>query len=115
MGHHVLIKKTAFKGKHKIQDHWKDNVYHVEGEPYSGLPVFRITAVTGGEKVIVFLQNWLFPSVGNIEWDPEDEVNQQDANDLQDRISADSDNRGSEAKVALTDPKPAGDGKAICV
>ena len=32
MGDKVLLKRTAFKGKLKIQDHWEDAVYHVEGQ-----------------------------------------------------------------------------------
>ena len=31
----VLLERMAFKGKHKIQDHWKDTIYHVEGQPYA--------------------------------------------------------------------------------
>ena len=30
VGDMVLHKRTAFKGKHKIQDHWEDTIYHVE-------------------------------------------------------------------------------------
>ena len=29
----VLLKRIAFKGKHKIRDHLEDTVYHVEGQP----------------------------------------------------------------------------------
>ena len=47
MGDKVLLKRTAFKGKHKIQDCWKDTVYHFEGQPYSRLPVFKIAPVAG--------------------------------------------------------------------
>ena len=27
----VFLKRMAFKGKHKIQDHWKKTFYYVEG------------------------------------------------------------------------------------
>ena len=37
----VLLKRTAFKDKHKIQDHMEDNIYHVEWQPFAGLLVFR--------------------------------------------------------------------------
>ena len=47
----VHLKRTAFKGKHKIPDHWKDTIYHVEGQPYAGLPVFKIAPVAGKVKV----------------------------------------------------------------
>ena len=75
MGDQVLLKRTAFKGKHKIQDHLEDTVFHVEGQPYSGLPVFRITPVTGGGNVRVVHQNLLLPFRGNIEGDPGNEEN----------------------------------------
>ena len=42
-----LLKKTAFKGKHKIQDHWEDTVCHVVGQSYHEMLVFRITLVAG--------------------------------------------------------------------
>ena len=48
-------------------------MYHVEEKPYSGLPVFRITPVTGGSKVRVVHQNLLLPFGGNIEGDPGNE------------------------------------------
>ena len=53
MGELVLLKGTAFKGKHKIKDHWEDTIYYVEGQPYAGLPVFKITQVAGEGKVKV--------------------------------------------------------------
>ena len=49
----VLLKRTAFKGKHKIQDHWEDTIYHIEGQPYTGLAVFKITSVAREAKVKV--------------------------------------------------------------
>ena len=51
MGDKVLLKRTAFKGKHMIQNHWEDIIYHVEGLPYAGLPVFKIIPVAGEGKV----------------------------------------------------------------
>ena len=47
----VLLKSTALKGKHKIQDCWKDTIHYVEGQPYAGLPVFKITPVAGEGKL----------------------------------------------------------------
>ena len=86
MGDKVLLKRTAFKGKHNIWDHWKDTVHHVEGQPYKGMPVFRITPVTGGGKVRVVHQNLLLPYGGNIEGNSEDKVSQQKAGGPQDSI-----------------------------
>ena len=51
MGDMVLLKRAAFKGEHKIQDHLEDTIYCVEGQPYAGLTVFKITPVTGEGKV----------------------------------------------------------------
>ena len=47
----VHLKRTAFKSKHKIQDCWEDAIYYVEGQPYAGLPVFRIAQVAGEGKM----------------------------------------------------------------
>ena len=47
----VLLKKTAFKGKHEIQDHWEKTIYHVEGQTNVGLPVFRFAPVSGEGKL----------------------------------------------------------------
>ena len=113
MDDQVLLRRTAFKGKHKIQDHWENMVYHVEGQPYSGLLVFKIFLVTGGGKVRDLLSNLILPFGGNIEGDPGNDKNQQDVDEPQDSISADSDSRGLEAEVVSTDPKPADEGDAI--
>ena len=34
VGDKVLLRCTAFKGKHKIQDHWVNNIYEVVGQPF---------------------------------------------------------------------------------
>ena len=62
-----LLRRTAFKGKHKIQDHWKDTLYCVEGQPYAWLLDFKITPVVGEGKVKIVHQNLLLPFGGNIE------------------------------------------------
>ena len=49
----VLLKRTAFKGKHRIQDHLEDTIYHVEGQPYAGMLVYKIALVAGEGKVKV--------------------------------------------------------------
>ena len=74
----VLIKGTAFKGKPKFQDHWEDSMYCVEGQPYAGFLVFKITPVAGEGKVKVVHQNLLLLFGGNIEGGPEYEGSQQD-------------------------------------
>ena len=49
----ILLKRTAFKGKHKIQDHWEGVIYHVYGQPYEGLLAFKFTPVELEGKVKV--------------------------------------------------------------
>ena len=93
MGGQVLLKRTTFKGKYKTQDRWEDTVYHVEGQAYNGMPVFRITLVTGEGKVRVVHQSVLLLFGGNIEGDSGNEENWQDVDDPQDSISADFGNQ----------------------
>ena len=74
----ILLKRMAFKGKQKIQDLWEDSIYHVEGQPYAGLPVFRIIPIAGEGKVEIVHQNLFLPFGGNIEGGSENEGSQQD-------------------------------------
>ena len=47
----VLLKRTAFIGKYKIQDHCEVTIYCVEGQPYAGLLAFKIVPVAGESKM----------------------------------------------------------------
>ena len=42
IGGKVLLRHTAYKGKHKIQDHWEDTIYEVVEQPFENMPVFKI-------------------------------------------------------------------------
>ena len=42
IGDKVLLRSTAYKGKHKIQDHWKDTIYEVAEQQFKNMPVFKI-------------------------------------------------------------------------
>ena len=42
IGDKVLLWHTAYKGKHKIEDHWEDTVYEVVDQPFENMPVFKI-------------------------------------------------------------------------
>ena len=42
VGDKVSLRYTAYKGKHKIQDHWEDTIYEVVGQPFENMPVFKI-------------------------------------------------------------------------
>ena len=71
VGDLVLLRRMAFQGKHKIQDHWEDTIYCVDRQPCAGLPIFRIAPVPGKGKVKNAHQNLLLPFGGNIEEDSE--------------------------------------------
>ena len=62
-GNLFLLKRTAVKGKHKIQDHCEKTIYWVEGQPYVGLPVFRIALVEGEVRCELCIRTCYFPSV----------------------------------------------------
>ena len=51
-GDKVLLKRTVFKGKNKIQDCWEDTVYCVEWQLYAGLPVFKVVPEEGKVKIV---------------------------------------------------------------
>ena len=112
VGDMVLLKRTAFN---KIQNHWEDTVYHVEGQPYASLPLFKISPAIEEGKVKIVHHNLLLPFGGNIEGNPENEGSQQDANGPQDCILAVPDGGVPGTEVVSTDPKPVGEGDAICV
>ena len=76
-------------------------MYHVEGQPYNGLPFFRIAPVTEEGKVKIVHQNLLLSFGGNIKGDPEKEESQQNANEPQDCISAVSDDGVIGAEVGV--------------
>ena len=82
VGDLVLLKRMAFKGTHKIQDHWEDIIYCVEGQPYAELPVFRTAPIAGEGKVKVVHWNLLLPFGGNIEGGPENKEVNKMSNDL---------------------------------
>ena len=42
IGDMVLLRCTAYKGKHKIQDQWENTVYEVVEQPFKNMPVFKI-------------------------------------------------------------------------
>ena len=42
IGDQVLVKKTAWKGRHKIQDRWESDEYQVIGQPNPGIPVYEV-------------------------------------------------------------------------
>ena len=60
IGDLVLVKKTAWKGKHKIQDRWESDGYQIIEQPTSGIPVYKVKCIAGG-KTRVLHCNLLLP------------------------------------------------------
>ena len=65
IGDLVLVKKTAWKGRHKIQDRWESDEYQVIGQPTPGIPVYEVKCIAGG-KTRVLHCNLLLPLQGRI-------------------------------------------------
>ena len=65
VGNQVLVKQTAWKGRHKIQDRWESGEYQVGGQPTPGVPVYTIKSVAEG-KTRVLDRNLLLPLQGRI-------------------------------------------------
>ena len=43
----VLVRQTAWKGRHKIQNRWESEEYQVVGQPTPGIPVYTVQGVAG--------------------------------------------------------------------
>ena len=65
IGDLVVVRKTALKGKHKIQDRWENDEYQVIGQPNPGIPVYKVDSVAGG-RMRVLHRNLLLPLQGRI-------------------------------------------------
>ena len=65
IGDLVLVRKTAWKGKHKIQDRWESDEYQVIDQPTPGIPVYKVECVAGGRTRILH-RNLLLPLQGKI-------------------------------------------------
>ena len=65
VGDLVLVKQTAWKGRHKIQDRWESEEYQVVGQPTPGVPVYTVQGIAGG-KTRVLHRNLLLPLQGRV-------------------------------------------------
>ena len=72
IGDLVLVKKAAWKAKHKIQDRWESDEYQVIEQPTSGIPVHKVKCIAGG-KTRVLHCNLLLPLQGRLR-QPEGQV-----------------------------------------
>ena len=60
IGDLVLVRKTTWKGRHKIQDRWESDEYQVIGQCNPGIPVYEVKSVARG-RTRVLHQNLLLP------------------------------------------------------
>ena len=60
VGDLVLVKQTAWKGRHKIQDRWESGEYQVVGQPTPTVPVYTVKNVAEG-RTRVLHRNLLRP------------------------------------------------------
>ena len=65
VGDLVLVKQTAWKGRHTIQDRWEDREYQVVNQPTPGIPVYTVKSLTGGQTKILH-RNLLLPLQGRL-------------------------------------------------
>ena len=79
VGEKVLLKCTASKGKHKIQDQWENIIYEVVEQPLGKLPVYKIQSMEGDDTKVVH-RNLLLPLFS----DPLDQTSEQDSGSLAD-------------------------------
>ena len=57
----VLVKQTAWQGRHRIQDRWESEEY----QPTPGVPVYTVKGVAGG-RIRVLHRNLLLPLQGRV-------------------------------------------------
>ena len=65
VGDLVLVKQTAWKGRHKIQDRWEDREYQVVDQPTTGIPVYTVKSLAGGQAKVLH-RNLLLPLQGRL-------------------------------------------------
>ena len=75
VGDKVLLRHTAFKGKHKIQDHWEHTIYEVIEQPLGKISVFKIKSTEGDDRVKIVHKNLLLPLFS----DPLDQTSEPDS------------------------------------
>ena len=58
----VLVKRVAWKGRHKIQNKWEPEEYIVLSQPNKSIPVYRVKPVSNGKERVLH-RNMLLPLV----------------------------------------------------
>ena len=59
IGDLLLVKQTAWKGRHKIQDHWEEEEYQVVDQPTPGVPVYVVKSIAGDRPRVLHRNLWL--------------------------------------------------------
>ena len=87
IGDLVLVKQTAWKGRHRIQDKWENEEYQVVHQPTPVVPVYTVKSVAGSSTRVLHI-NLLLSLQGRIRQedgmrragilDSEDEVEEGD-------------------------------------
>ena len=65
IGDLVLVRKTAWKDKHKIQDRWESDEYLVIEQPTPAIPVYKVKCIARG-RTRVLHHNLLQPLQGRL-------------------------------------------------
>ena len=63
----VLVRVTAFKDHHKIQDWWENREYVVEKQPYPNVPVYVVCPRDGEGHSQTLDRNYLLPISPHLE------------------------------------------------
>ena len=61
IGDLVLLKNVGLKGKHKLADKWKSDVYVVIDQPNPDIPVFKVALEKGEGVAKILHRNFLLP------------------------------------------------------
>ena len=56
----VLVKRVAWKGRHKIQNKWEPDEYVVVAQPNKNVPVYKVKPIGEGKERVLH-RNWLLP------------------------------------------------------
>ena len=65
IGDLVLVRKTAWKGRHKIQDRWESDEYQVIWQPSPSISVYEVKSVAGVRTRVLHC-NLLLPLQGRL-------------------------------------------------
>ena len=87
----VLVKQTAWKGRHKIKDHWEEEEYQVVDQPIPGVPVYVVKSISRGRPRVLHM-NLLLPLHGR--------MRQKDAIGEESNPDSDSEGEASETPKA---------------